>query len=98
MFDERITKSEDLSPGQGQGDQPMVRGMTCFLLHQALSFLNGLLGEHWGKDIFPFLGVFVLEESKGRAIFSETVIQSLFFIPTIARIVDLMVSLRVGEM
>ena len=72
--------------------------VSCLLLYEVLGISNCFLREDAREYILSRLCLCVFQESKGRSIFSKTVIQGLLFVPAVICIIDLMVGVWVWEM
>lgn len=72
----------------------MLHGLdweTYLLFYEILTIANGFLREDSCENILSWFRLCVSEEAERRAIFSEAVIESLFLVPSVAGVVDLMV-------
>ena len=72
--------------------------VSCLLLYEVLGISNCFLREDASEYILSRLCLCVCQESKGRSIFSKTVIQGLLFVPSVIRVIDLMVGVWFWEM
>jgi hypothetical protein len=66
-------------------------------LDKALELDDCPAGEQRGHDVLSLFGFCISQEAEGRAVLPKALIEALFFIPSIAVVIDFMICRGVGE-
>ena len=71
--------------------------MPDLLNDDALNPFDGFGRKGFAEHVFTLFGLMISEEAERRLIFVEAFVQSFLLIPTVLRIVDVMICLWLGK-